>query len=413
MVTAVGTLALAGCARGGEEEPIVPQTVIEFVVTFAAPVLDSSYYYVALDTDNDFGADGPLPVAAGPDWGNGWGTGSLTHYVEYHQGRYELFEVTLQPELVRAGGGITAVSGVPDATDAGTHRITVESLNLGAATLTGSGAIASVTNTGFQAAGTLQLTTNAAGEVVAGSVSWTPAAGGGRALTGAEQAQIDTLNAGGVTLATDSLDALGLALTIAAGPDLSGTQSIEVAQTTANVTDRFEPERLGATVTEQAMLPANNDQTLQAGPIPGMTIATGDLVVGQNAEIKLLPNAVGNSLGFPYDSTLPQGGSTLRVTLDLSRLGENVEDISVNFISTTELIFDSTVVNPQENTYDALGRQGNDYVTFVTDEQQTIDDGDLIGDEEANDPTLEGPASEQEKASVDIVDWSVRVRNLR
>jgi hypothetical protein len=69
--------------------------VIEFSVTFAGPVQDAFYYYIAIDADGDFGADGPLPVAAGPNWGNGWGTGSMTHYVEYHQGRYELFEVTL------------------------------------------------------------------------------------------------------------------------------------------------------------------------------------------------------------------------------------------------------------------------------------------------------------------------------
>jgi hypothetical protein len=51
------------------------------------------------------------------------------------------------------------------------------------------------------------------------------------------------------------------------------------------------------------------------------------------------------------------------VTIDLSRLGQNVRNLSVNFIATTELIFDPTVVNPNEHTYDALGRLGNDYVT--------------------------------------------------
>jgi len=412
-IAIVTAVLLPGCARGGEEEPIVPATVLEFTVTFAAPIVDAFYYYIALDTDNDFGADGPLPVAAGPDWGNGWGTGSLTHYVEYHQGQYELFSATLQPDLERAGGGITGVSGTPDTTDAGTHTITIDSLDLGAATLTGTGAIASVTNDGLQAAGALEFSTNAAGEIVADSVTWTPATAGGRALAAAEQARVDALNAGGVTLAADSLDPLGLTLTVDAGPDLSGTQSIEVARTTAGVSDRFEPEGLGPTVTEQSTLPANNSARLTAGPIPGMTIVTGDLVVGESAEIELLPGAVGNSLGFPYDSTLPQGGSTLRVTIDLSRLGANVDDISVNFIATTELIFDPTVVNPQENTYDALGRQGNDFITLVTDEVQTVEDGDLLGDEEANDPTLEGRATEQERASVDIVDWTVRVRRLR
>jgi hypothetical protein len=49
----------------------------------------------------------------------------------------------------------------------------------------------------------------------------------------------------------------------------------------------------------------------------------------------------------------------------------------------------------------------------VTDEVQTVENGDLTGREEAGDPTLEGPASEQERAAVDIVDWRVNVRRLR
>ncbi len=406
-------LPLTGCARGGEEAPVVPEVVIDFLVTFGGPVRDAFYYYIALDADNDFGEDGPVAVAAGPNWGNGWGTGSFTHYVEYHQGRYELFRAQLEPELVTAGGGIIGVGGTPDSTDAGVHDITVDALDLGAATVTGAGAVAAVANDGFQAAGTLALEANAAGETVAGSVTWTPAASGGRALTAAEQAQVDALNAGGVALAADSLDALGLTLTLAAGPDRSGAQSIEIAPTTAQVTDRFTPEGIGAVRTAQAQLPANNNAALAAGPIPGMTIRTGDLVVGGTARIRLLPDAVGQSLGFPYESTLPQGGRSLRVTLDLTQLGADIDDISINFIATTELIFDPTVVNPDQNTYDALGRRGNDHFPVVTDQFQTVRNGDVLGREQADDDTLEGPWSDEDKASVDIVDWSVSVRRLR
>lgn len=264
----------------------------------------------------------------------------MTHYVGYHQGRYELFAVLMAPQLADAGGGITAVSGVPNSRDAGVHEVMINSLNLGAATVTGDGAVASAANTGFQAAGALALSTNAAGEVVAGTVAWTPAAQGGRALTAAEQAAVDALNTGGVALAADLLDALGLSLTLAAGPDLSGAQTIEVAPTTANVTDTFTPEGIGSVRVTQATLPANNSGALQAGPIPGMTIVTGDLIVGESARIRLVPANVGQSLGFPYEFTLPQGGSSLRVTLDLAQLGETVPDLSVNFISTTELILD-------------------------------------------------------------------------
>jgi len=144
-----------------------------------------------------------------------------------------------------------------------------------------------------------------------------------------------------------------------------------------------------------------------------MTIRTGDLVTGQSARIRLLPDPVGRSLGVPYDSTLPQGGRTLRVTLDLTQLGPNVTETSINFITTTELIFDPTVVNPNAHTYDGLGRLGNDYFTILTNQFQTIRDGDLLTAEEADDPTLEGPDSPEAQASVDIVDWSVTVRRLR
>jgi len=93
-------LGLFGCARGGEEQPVVPEVILDIMVRFAAPVNDAFYYFIALDADGDFGADGPLPVAAGPRWGNGWGTGSMTHFVEYHQGRYELFRADLTPVLL-------------------------------------------------------------------------------------------------------------------------------------------------------------------------------------------------------------------------------------------------------------------------------------------------------------------------
>lgn len=415
-LAAIGVLAaahLAGCAYGGEQQPVVPEVVMDLVVTFGGPINDAYYYFMAFDLDGDFGADGPLPVAAGPNWGNGWGTGSISHYVEYHQGRYELFQAQLTPELVEAGGGIVGVGGTPDSTDAGTHRITIDAVNPGAATVDGVGTIASVTNDSFQAAGTLTLETDAAGQTVAGSVSWTPASNGGRPLTPTEQAQIDALNAGGVTLTADSLAALGLTLTLAGGPHLSGTQTITVAPTIAQVTDRFTPEGPLPAVEMQAELPANNNARLSAGPIPGLTIITGDLVVGESARIRLLPDPVGRSLGVPYDSTLPQGGRTLRVTLDLAQLGPNVTEASINFITTTELIFDPTVVNPDAHTYDGLGRLGNDYFTILTNQFQTLRDGDLLTEEEADDPTLEGPDSPAARASVDIVDWSVTVRRLR
>ncbi len=383
------------------------------MVRFAAPVNDAFYYFIALDADGDFGADGPLPVAAGPRWGNGWGTGSMTHFVEYHQGRYELFRADLTPVLLEAGGGVVAARGLPQTTDAGIHEITIDSLDFGEATLTGAGAVASAANNSFQAAGTIQLETNSAGETIADSVSFAPAAHGGRALTANEQAALDALNAGGVALATDSLAALGLTLTLATGPDLSGAQQIEIAPTVAQVTDRFSPAGGGAAQTSQTTLPANNDAALADGPIPGITIRTNDLVVGETARIELAPAVTSTSLGVPYDSMLPEGGTALYVTLDLSRLGTDLSDLSINFIATTQLIFDPTVVNADDNVYDGLGRFGNDYFTIPTSEYQTITNADAFITEQADDVTLTGPATEDEKRSVDIVDWRVTLRRLR
>lgn len=412
IVLCVG-LSLSGCARGGDEAPVGPEQVLDVMVRFAGPVNDASYYFIALDADGDFGADGPLPVAAGPRWGNGWGTGSMTHFIEYHQGRYELYRADLRPELLQPGGGVLAVQGVPDTTDAGEHAITVDSLEPGQATVTGDGAVAAVSNASFQAAGTLALQTDSAGQTVAGSVSFTPAAAGGRGLTSDEQAALDALNAGGVALAPGSLSALGMTLTLAGGADLAGTQQIEVAQTVGQVTDQFTPAGVGQARTSQTTLPANNNAALPGGPIPGLTIRTGDLVVGQTARIALEPAVTATSLGVPYDSTLPEGGTALYVTLDLQQIGANLSDLSVNFIATTELIFDPTVVNADENVYDGLSRLGNDYFTITTNQYQTITNDDAFVREEASDPTLAGPGSEADKRAVDIVDWRLTLRRLR
>jgi len=407
-----GLVCLEGCARGGEQAPIVPEVVLEVTVRFARAVEDAFFYYAAFDTDGDFGADGPLPVAAGPRWGNGWGTGSLTHFVEYHQGRYELFRVNLTPDLNQAGGGITAVAGVPDSTDAGTHTITVDTLALGAATVAGGGTIDAAANDSMQAAGLLAIATNAAGDTVAGSVTFTPAADGGRALTAAEQAALGDLNAGGVALAPDSFAALGLTLTVAS-PPAAGAQTITVAQTTAQVNDRFEPEGIGQTVTDQSTLPANNTTRLAAGPISGLTITTGDLLPGGVARVILTPAATATALGLPYEYVLPEGRDTLRFTLDLEQLGISLSDLSINFISTTELIFDPTVVNADENVYDALGTFGNNYFTLQTNQFQTLTNQDAFVVEAADDPTLVGPGSAADRQSVDVVDWSVTLRRLR
>ena len=140
-LVAVVSLAamLGGCARGGEGQgAVVPSQVLDVVLRYARPINDAFYYFIAIDADND-PDDGPVPVASGPYWGNGWGTGSMTHYVEYHQGQYQLFRVVLDPDLTQPGGGIVAVSGTPQITDAGKAVISVLSVQLGEPTVSGAG----------------------------------------------------------------------------------------------------------------------------------------------------------------------------------------------------------------------------------------------------------------------------------
>lgn len=400
-------LILAGCARGTGTSP-VPDVVAEFVLTFAGPVNDAYYYFIAIDADDDVN-DGPVPVAAGPYWGNGWGAGSFTHYVQYNQGVYQLFREVLAAELRTPGGGITAVSGTPQWTDTGTVTLTIGSLTLGAATVSGSGMITGVANNSDQNAGALTVATDAGGNIVAGSVTFTPASNGGRPLTPAEAAQLAALNAGGVPLAANSFAFLGLALTL--GPPAAGSQTITVAPATAAVTAHFVGDSPPQQVRDNVgTLTANSSVATATPPIPGLSFTTGDLVPGGTAEVKLV-TAPGLLIGTPYDYTLPNGTSVLRVTVDLSQIAPTAQYLSLNFISTPRLIFDPQATE-RDHVYDGLGSMGNDYLTLRIGEYGTWTNGEGVIREGANDPTLQYAQSEQEKASVDLVDWRVTIRRL-
>ncbi len=397
-----------GCARGGPNAAM-PEKLLDIQLQFAGPVNDAFYYFIALDADDDVN-DGPIPVASGPYWGNGWGTGSMTHYVRYHQGTYEVFRVVLAPSLRRPGAGIVEVSGTPDTTDAGTYVIRVDSVSYGAISVAGAGMVTAATNVACQNAGQLTFSTNSAGQIVAGSVSFTPAPDGGRALTAAEQAQIDALNAGGVALDANTFAFMGIQLTV--GPPAAGAQTLTISPATGNVTVTFTSDSPPVRVlTWNATLRANSSTPTANPPIPGLTIRTTDLVAGEDAEIGLLPARDGISLGLPYDYHIPAGSQWLKVTLNLTKLAPNARYMSLNFISTTELIFDPNATDA-DNVYDANGPRGNDYITIPLDEYTTWHNGDRWVAEGADDSTLEGPASDQDKQSVDLIDWYVTVRRL-
>lgn len=406
----VGGLAvLGGCAYGGGT--MGPHVVIDFYLRLASPVNDSFYYFIAIDADGDLGQDGPIPVAAGPNWGNGWGTGSLTHYIEYHQGQYNVYRANVLAALRTPGGGIVAVSGVPQSTDTGTSILTVQGINYGAISVSGAGMIASATNAGWQNAGTIGLSTNAAGEIVAGSVSFTPASDGGRPLTSAEQAVLNALNAGGVLLKEDALADWGIQLQLNA--PAAGSQTLTIAPTTATIQNRFTPAAAGPSLVTSGTLQANSVNNNPDSPLPGTSITTTDFVMNGQATVQLDFSPAGTLLGPPFEYTLPAGGNVLRVTLDLAMLGPNINNLSVNFITTTELIFDPTITDPDLHTYDGLGRLGNRYVSFRTDQFQTINNSSgLFEQEQANDPTLVGPATPEQRNQVDIVDWAITIRRL-
>jgi len=274
----------------------------------------------------------------------------------------------------------------------------------------GTGPVTAVANNSDQNAGTFQFDTDAAGNTVAGSVSFTSAANGGRPVTAAEQADLDALNAGGVAVAPNSLDAFGLTLTV--GAPAAGTEQIDVAPTVADVTADFSPRGGGGARQTVGTVTANSDTPTAAPPIPGVAIETETLSAGGVALLRSLTSPDLALIGFPYEADEPFGSSTLDVTLDIGTLAANVDHLTVNFISTDELIFDPILTDPDLNVYDGLGFQGNDYVTFSTRQTQTIRNAQSFTPEAGGDPTLRGNVTQAERDAVDLIDWTIIVQVL-
>jgi hypothetical protein len=122
-------MALGGCARSPAEVPL-SRVLLDLTMTYAAPVSDAYYYYLAIDTDDDTGGlDGPIPVATGPYIANGWGTGSITHFLEYNLGQYQIFRTQIDPEVLDLITWITSASGSPDASKVGDYVIKIDSIS--------------------------------------------------------------------------------------------------------------------------------------------------------------------------------------------------------------------------------------------------------------------------------------------
>ncbi|MCS7253873.1 MAG: hypothetical protein RMK18_07905 [Armatimonadota bacterium] len=96
-------MTIYGCARY-PELPTKPSGINRLTVRFevAEGLKPEAYYFLAFDDDDD-SLDGPLPAVVKP-FGNGWGTGSFTRFIEIHLGRATLYEVNpndpYQPVLI-------------------------------------------------------------------------------------------------------------------------------------------------------------------------------------------------------------------------------------------------------------------------------------------------------------------------
>lgn len=403
------TLIVGGCARGGESQTGT-QAVMDIWVQFAGPIDDSAYYYIAFNKNPNYANLFPIPIATGPFWGNGWGTGSMSHFLEYHLGAYDFFQAVLQPVLRIAGGGITAASGTPSGTDAGRYTLRIGTVTPGDASVSGTGMITAATNLSGQNAGVLSLQTDASGNVVAGSAAFTPAPDGGRVPNGAEQAALNRLNAGAMRLQADSLADFGLSLVL--GPPAAGTQSITIGAASATVQVNFVPASPAAAVNTTGTLRANSSTPTATPPIPGAILTTTDLIPGGEARVDTEFSQAPTLIGPPYAFTLPAGGNSLRATIDLAAFGLGLRNLAFNIIATTDLIFDPTVTDPALHCYDALGPVGNDAVSFSTNEFRTITNDDSFVREGPNDTTLQGNVTPAQRQAVDIVNWSITLRRL-
>ncbi len=106
----------------------------------------------------------------------------------------------------------------------------------------------------------------------------------------------------------------------------------------------------------------------------------------------------------PLRLELLEGGSTLRVTIDLRQVATSsisadfITQLDINFITTNELAINPNQLYPNRQ-FDGLGPTGQDYVTIYT----TVDRIYQGEDEDTVSPT---------DPDIDIVHWSVEIQTV-
>ena len=117
-------ILVTGCARTPSGIGTITLREMSFTIDFDGPINDNYYYFVAIDTSG--GDDGPVPIFPGLGTiGQGWVTGSATHFVQYHAGQYTVNRiVSLQPFLSEPIGSPTRFT-LPEA-GSKTLRFTID-----------------------------------------------------------------------------------------------------------------------------------------------------------------------------------------------------------------------------------------------------------------------------------------------
>src|SRR5438874_68050 len=99
-LVALVLLSAAGCAHTPSGVAGPPPRELLLTMTVAGVIAPEDFYYLAMDFSGD-SAKGPVPVI-GPPWGNGWGAGSITHYVLVHGNQAQVYRVRPNTNLLEA-----------------------------------------------------------------------------------------------------------------------------------------------------------------------------------------------------------------------------------------------------------------------------------------------------------------------